>query len=132
MEKITCAAEIKIAIQNLEFEREIQGQLLKEQFLITFESLKPINLIKNTLHEITSSPYLIDNLLGAVTGMVGGYLSRVLTVGASNNLFKKIAGSILQFGVTNVVANHSDIIRMIGNFISQKFLHKNKPDIVNT
>jgi len=132
MEKITCAAEIKIAIQNLEFEREIQGQLLKEQFLITFESLKPINLIKNTLHEITSSPYLIDNLLGAVTGMVGGYLSRVLTVGASNNLFKKIAGSILQFGVTNVVANHSDIIRMIGNFISQKFLHKNKPDIANT
>ena|ERR1035437_6622778 len=132
MEKITCVAEIKIAIQNLEFEHEVQGQLLKEQLLITIESLKPVNLIKSSLHEITSSPYLIDNMLGAVMGLAGGYVSRLITVGTSHNLFRKIAGSILQFGVTNVVSRHSDIITFVGNLISKKFLSKKKHNIENT
>ena len=132
MEKITCAAEIKIAIQNLEFEREIKGQLLKEQFLESFESLKPVNLIKSSLHEITSSPYLIDNMLGAVMGLAGGYVSRLITVGTSHNLFRKIAGSLLQFGVTNVVSRHSDIINFVGNLISKKFLAKKKQNTENT
>ena len=37
-----------------------------EKFFVAYESLKPISLIKNTLAEITSSPYLIENMLGAV------------------------------------------------------------------
>jgi len=125
MEKITCAAELKIAIQNLEFEHEVQGQLLKEQFFVTFESLKPVNLIKSTLHEITSSPYLLDNMLGAIMGMVSGFVSKKIAVGTSHSLIRKIAGSLLQFGVTNVVAQHSDILKSIGNFIMDKVFHKN-------
>jgi hypothetical protein len=117
MEKITCAAELKIAIQNLEFEQEVQGQLLKEHFFLTFDSLKPANLIKNTLQDITSSPYLLDNMLGSVMGMFSGYLSKKIAVGTSHNLFRKMAGSLLQFGVTNIVAQHSDILKSVGNFI---------------
>jgi len=117
MEKITCAAELKIVIQNLEFEQEVQGQLLKEHFFLTFDSLKPANLIKNTLQDITSSPYLLDNMLGSVMGMFSGYLSKKIAVGTSHNLFRKMAGSLLQFGVTNIVAQHSDILKSVGNFI---------------
>ena len=117
MEKITCAAELKLAIQNLEFQQEVQGQLLKDHFFVTFESLKPINLIKNTLLEITSSPYLIDNMLGAIMGMVSGYISKKIAVGTSNSLLRKILGAGLQFGVTNIVAQHSDILKSVGNFI---------------
>ena len=117
MEKITCAAELKIAIQNLEFEQEVQGQLFKEHFFLTFDSLKPANLIKNTLQDITSSPYLLDNMLGSVMGMFSGYLSKKIAVGTSHNLFRKMAGSLLQFGVTNIVAQHSDILKSVGNFI---------------
>jgi len=126
MENISCAADLKLAIQNLEFEREVQGQLLKDHFFITFESLKPVNLIKNTLHEITSSPYLIDNMLGAIMGIVSGYISRKIAVGASHSMFRKIVGSVLQFGVTNFVAQHPDILKTIGNFVMNKFQHKNE------
>ena len=126
MEKITCAAELKLAIQNLEFQKEVQGQLLKDHFFVTFESLKPINLIKNTLFEITSSPYLIDNMLGAILGMVSGYISKKIAVGTSNSLFRKILGAAMQFGVTNIVAQHPDILKSIGNFIIDKFIHKKK------
>lgn len=132
MNKITCAAELKIAIQTLEFERDVQGQILKEQFFVTFESLKPVNLIKSTLQEITSSPYLIDNMFGAILGMVSGYVSKKIAVGTSHSLIRKMAGSVLQFGITNVVAQHPDVIKAIGNFILQKFLHRKEPNIENS
>jgi len=126
MENITCAADLKLAIQNLEFEREVQGQLLRDHFFITFESLKPVNLIKNTLHEITSSPYLIDNMLGAIMGIVSGYISRKIAVGTSHSIVRKIVGSVLQFGVTNFVAQHPDMLKNIGNFVINMFQHKNE------
>ena len=129
MENITCAAELKIAIQTLKFEHEIQGKVLKEEFLITIESLKPVNIIKSTLHDITQSPYLIDNVLGAVTGLVSGYVSKKIAVGTSHNVIRKIAGALLQFGVTNMVAQNSDLLKTVGNFIIQKFLHKNQSNI---
>jgi hypothetical protein len=129
MEKITCAAELKIAIQNLEFEQEVQGQLLKEQFFLTFDSLKPANLIKNTLQDITSSPYLLDNMLGSVMGMFSGFLSKKIAVGTSHNLFRKMAGSLLQFGVTNLVAQHSDILKSVGNFIIDRIRQRKAKNI---
>ena len=129
MEKITCAAELKIAIQNLEFEQEIQGQLLKEHFFLTFDSLKPANLIKNALQDITSSPYLLDNMLGSVMGMFSGYLSKKIAVGTSHNLFRKMAGSLLQFGVTNLVAQHSDILKSVGNFIIDRIHNRKEKNI---
>jgi hypothetical protein len=129
MEKITCAAELKIAIQNLKFEQEIQGQLLKEHFFLTFDSLKPANLIKNALQDITSSPYLLDNMLGSVMGMFSGYLSKKIAVGTSHNLFRKMAGSLLQFGVTNLVAQHSDILKSVGNFIIDRIHNRKEKNI---
>ena len=124
MEKITCAAELKIAIQTLEFQRDVQGELLKEQFLVTFESLKPANMIKTTLHEITSSPYLIDNMLGAITGIVSGYISKKIAVGTSHSLIRKVMGSVLQFSITNLVAQHPDILKLAGNFLIKKIFQK--------
>jgi demethoxyubiquinone hydroxylase (CLK1/Coq7/Cat5 family) len=129
MEKITCAAELKIAIRNLEFEQEVQGQLLKEHFFLAFDSLKPANLIKNTLQDITSSPYLLDNMLGSVMGMFTGFISKKIAVGASHNLFRKMAGSLLQFGVTNLVAQNSDILKSVGNFIIDRIRHRKEKNI---
>ena len=126
MENISCAAELKIAIQKLEFQHSLQGKMLQEDFFIAYDSLKPANLIKNTLSEITSSPYLIDNMLAAVTGMISGYISKKIAVGASHSLFRKIMGSVLQFGVTNLVAQNPDALKTIGNWIIQQLFHRNE------
>jgi hypothetical protein len=124
MESITTSDELKNAIQILEFDQQIREQQLKEQVYLTVESLKPVNLIKSTLHEVASSPYLIDNILGASMGLASGYISRKLVVGGSHNIIKKLFGTILQFGVTNVVAQHTDPIKSVGQFIYQHFLKK--------
>jgi hypothetical protein len=124
MQNIKSAAELKYAIQLLEEEQVIKGKLLKEQFFITYESFKPISLLKSTLNEFSSSPYLLDNLLGSAMGVASGFLTKKIFVGSSGGLIRKLLGSILQFGVTNVVAQNSDTIRSIGQFIFQKIARK--------
>jgi hypothetical protein len=130
MENINSVAELKLVIQAKQLEHAIQEQLLKEQFFVTFDSLKPVNLIKSTLSEITSSPYLIDNMVGAVVGMAGGFISKKIAVGRSHNLVRKIMGSVLQFGVTNMVAQHQDVLKSIADLLIHRLFHKkeNNPE----
>lgn len=106
MEAITTSVELKNAIQMLEFDQQIREQQLKEQVFLTIESLKPANLIRSTINKITSSPHLIENTLGSAAGLITGYFSKKITTGKSGNLVRNLLGTILQFGVTNVVARH--------------------------
>lgn len=127
MENITSAAELKNIIQRLEIEQAIDGQLLKEQFYFAFESLKPVNILRNTLYEITSSPHLMDSILGTAVGLASGYVSRkIVMIGASGNIFRKLLASVMQLGVTNVVSQNPDTIKSIGQFIFQHFLRKKR------
>ncbi|MGD0755660.1 MAG: hypothetical protein ABR927_11415 [Bacteroidales bacterium] len=126
MQNITSSAGLKDAIKLLEAEQEVKAQLLKEQLYLTYESLKPVNLIRHTLKEISSSPYLIDNISGTAMGLLSGFLSRKIFVGTSGNLIRKLVGSILQFGVTNVVAQNSDVIKSIGQALLQHYFRKKK------
>ena len=124
MQNITPTDELKNAIQLLEVEQAAKWQVLKEQFHLTYESLKPVNLFKSTLNEVASSPYLIDNIIGNAVGLATGYLSKKIVIGASGNIFRKIIGFILQFGVANFVAHRPDAIKSIGQFILQHVFRK--------
>jgi len=126
MENITSATELKIAIQILEVEQEMKVQLIKEQLILAHDSIKPINFLKSTVNDFVTSPYLIDNVLGGAVGLATGYISKKIVIGASGNLFRKLLGVVMQFGVTNVVAQHPDGIRSIGQYIYQHILPKKK------
>src|SRR4051812_26744896 len=104
MNKITTVEGLRSAIQQLEFQQNQELVLLKRQFYDTYDSLKPINILKNTFKEFTSSPDIKDNVLGAATGLTAGYLTKALADKISHNSFSKIVGSLLQLGITNVVS----------------------------
>ena len=126
MQTINSSATLKEAIQILEVEQAIKGQALKEQFRLTYESLKPVNLLLGTMKDIVSSPYLTSNLVDTTIGLATGYLSKKVFVGTSVNLFRKLLGTILQFSVTNVVAKHPDAIKSFGQYLIHNLLGKNK------
>jgi hypothetical protein len=126
MQNINSAAEMKIAIQQVELKHSIQGQIIKEEFFLTIESLKPANIIKNTLSDIATSPYLIDNVLSTTMAMVTGYLSKKIAVGSSDSPFRKAMGAVLQFGVTNIMAQHPEMFKTVGNFLMKMMIHKDK------
>jgi len=124
MEKINSFLELRYAIQILEIEQAEKAQLLKQQFYITYESLKPMNLIRNTLKEVFLSPNLIDNFVGTTVGLASGYLSKKIVVGTSSNIIKKLFGSLLEYGVTNLVAQHPEGIKTMGQLIFKRIFGK--------
>jgi hypothetical protein len=131
MENITSTAELKKAIQLLEVEQVINAQMLKEQFNFTYERIKPVNILRGTLKDITSSPFLIDNILGTAVGLATGYLSKKMVVGVSGNIIRKLFGYVMQVGVTNAVAQHPDTIKSIGQYIFQHiFRNKNRRQVI--
>ena len=97
---------------------------MKEQFMVIYESLKPINLIKSTLKEIATSPIIGDNVLGSIMGLATGYLSKKLVVGGSANPFRKLFGSLLQMGVASTVAKHPEIIRLFSQYFAKFIRHR--------
>jgi hypothetical protein len=129
MENISSAIDIKNAIRFLEADQEVKGQLLRTQVNHTFESLKPVNMLKNAVKELSSSPFLMSNIVGAVAGLATGYFSKRVVFGASKNIFKRMLGIALQFGVTNIIARHPDDIASYGQVLLERFIHKKKPPV---
>lgn len=124
MENITTSADLKQEIQILEAQQTFRTMQLREQFFLTYESLKPANLIFNTLNEIKSSPYLVNNVIDTSIGVAAGYLSRKAIIKESDSFFRKLFGAVLQFGVTNLVAQNPETIKSFGRFIFQQISRK--------
>ena len=131
MQKITNSQELKNAIELLEVEQSINGQLLKDHLLITLDSLRPVKLIENTLKDIVSSPYLMNNFLDTTISMATGYLSKKIVVGTSHNLFRRLSGSFLERGVTSFIARNPEAIKLFGNFIFQQIFRKREMNSAN-
>jgi len=117
MKKIKPSAILKIAIRELENKQAVEFALLKDQFLYTYESIKPFNFIKNTIKEITSSTNFKDDLLGTSAGLAAGYLSKEIVVMRSHNPLKKLLGTIVQLGISTVVAKNPEAIKLIAGKI---------------
>jgi hypothetical protein len=126
MEKICSAMDLKEAIRLLETQQTYQGLLLKKQFNLARESLRPVSLIKSTFTEVLSSPLLISNVFGAAIGLSAGYFSKKIFVGSSVNQLKKLIGNILQLGISTVITNKPEFIQSIGKNILQRILRYRK------
>ena len=114
MKQLNAAEELNEAIRQTEERQKYEFKLLQEQIKSTVESLKPINLIKSSLHDAVSSDGLKNNLLSNAVGLASGFLSKKILIGGSHNPIKRILGTILQFAVANIVAKKAD------NFIVTK------------
>src|SRR5674476_134225 len=109
MQKITSTAGLKQTIQLLEAENAANRKLLKEQFVNTYESFKPVSLLRSTLHDISSSPNMVENILGTALGLGAGYLSRSILPGVTAMRFGKLLGPVLQLGVTNFAVSYTHL-----------------------
>jgi hypothetical protein len=122
MENISTPAGLKEAIELLEAEKSVHLLEMKESFFLAYESLKPANLIKSTMKEVGSSPYLFNNIFNVSLGLIAGFLSkRALMLGRSNNKSRKLLGLVLQLGVTNLIFYAPNAIKsFVGNIFRNK------------
>ena len=111
MKKKNEADALKEQISLLQTKQAGELQLLREQFHITYDSLKPINLIKKGFQDITSLPDLKNGLINNAIGLATGYLSKKVLIGTTRNPFKKLLGTILEFAVAGLVTKQVENIK---------------------
>jgi hypothetical protein len=117
MKNITSTTELKNAIQLLEIEQRVKGEELKEQFTVTYKSINPLSLIKETLKGDETSPGIIENIIVGGVGLATGYLTRKVFVGPSANIIRKLLGSALQFGATSLITQNAQTIKSVGQLL---------------
>lgn len=121
-QRINETDELNKSILLLKLKQEEELVLLKEQFHVTYESLKPINIIKTTLNKVMETPELKSNIVNNVIGAATGYLSKIVLFGASKNPVTRLMGTLLQYAVTNITTKHGDTIKLAGERIVQKIM----------
>ena len=126
MEKITSITELRKAILQLEMKQSEDKLLLKEEFMMAYERMKPINVLKKSIRDLISSPNLINNFFGNSLGFAAGYLTKKVAIGSSHNPLKQIMGAILQLGVSNVVAKNAGGIKSVAVGLLRNYLSRRK------
>ena len=126
MGNISSNAELQDAIQLLEAEQAVKLKLLKEQFHLVYENLKPSKLIVSALKDITATPYLLNNVLITASGLVTGYYSQKAITGKSGNKLRKLFGYMIQYGITNLIAQNPKAIKSLSHFVSHHIFRKGK------
>jgi hypothetical protein len=121
MGNIKSTAELLEAIQILEAEQADHLQQVREKFYYTRQSLRPVNIIGNSLKGMVSSPNLFKNILGTALGLFAGYLgSKAIFIGASNSKSRRIFGNVLKFGVASIVARGPKVFTSFKQFIARR------------
>lgn len=100
--------KLDLAIAALERQRDLKFDELKQQLALTYESVKPVNILNQTLVDFKESTEVKSNLLQSVVSLAGGYISKKLLVGKSHSTFKKIMGYVVQYGVTSFISKKVD------------------------
>lgn len=119
---------IKSEIYRLEIKQSLELTLLKTQLNTTFDKLKPINLLKDTITEVTESSELKNHLLNNVMGLLTGFISKKLMIGTTSNPIKNILGTLIEFVIANVVAKNSERIIEKGEKLLHLFFGKQQDE----
>jgi len=124
MKKITSTAELKNTILLLEEKKTIQGRLLKEQCHAACENLKPGNIAKNLFSRFSSSTDFKIGITAAAVSLTAFYFAKRAIYRASRNPLKILLGSLIKSGVSNVISQHPDTIKSVGQVLFQRLLNK--------
>ncbi len=70
---------------------------LKGQLELAYDSIKPLNFIKNTLHQITSSSDIRSDLLHGAINITTALIGKNLIAGLAETPIKKMINGVLRF-----------------------------------
>jgi hypothetical protein len=132
MEKQNAVDSLKESIRILEIRQAQERIILKEQFIITYESLKPINLIKNSAKELAHSAEIKNSLFETVVYILSGYLTKKLIINSKSGTFMKLFGALLQFGITRALANNAETIQIFISNLIEKFHTSAKKEVIDS
>lgn len=112
-------------IEALEKEVQTQERELKKNISNAFEQLKPANLVRYTIQEITHSPETVNDLSAMAAGIGAGMAARNLVAGDSRSIIRKFIGSLVEIGTNNMISKNYPAIKVYVKEFAHSIL-KNK------
>lgn len=122
---ITNADELDKAIAELQKQQVQKKTLMILQFHELQESMRPINLLKNTLNKIAQPGDVRDTLIKAASGIGMGLLTKGLITGKSKGIVSAVVGKTVRVAVAKTVFNNAEVLKAYGVAIYNN-LFKNK------
>jgi len=96
MERPEAVTLLKELIEAKEAEHKIEAALLKNHFRQTFESLRPLNVIKDTFKEVISSPDIRKTVVTSAIGFVTSFITKKLLSGSISGPLPKVLKTIVE------------------------------------
>ena len=120
MENQYTVDSLKQAIKELELKQKEERVLLEEQLVITYDSLKPSNILKNIFKDFASSENLKNEFVNTAVAVTSGFITKKIIIGKSESQFRKLIGLAFQFGITSLVSKNYDAIKdVVSQFIAR-------------
>ena len=94
-------------IGAISYQQKQELVALKLQFKSTYDSFKPVNILKNSLLEINESPDIKKNIGSTILGISGGLIMNKLVALTSKNPVMNVVGTVLQYIVGNYISNYN-------------------------
>lgn len=112
------------AIHLLETKRDLELVVLKQGLNDLVDSLKPINIIKDTFKKITTSSDLKEGIADSAIGLSSGILVKNLIFRNTHNPLTRALRGMVQTVVTGFVANNSEKIKAVSQDLFLGLLSK--------
>ncbi|HMT34317.1 MAG: hypothetical protein IPL09_09070 [Bacteroidetes bacterium] len=110
---------LKERIQQLEYQQTEALSEIKLEFSNIYESVKPMNIIKNTLESSLNMPEIKDKLIDSLLGLATGFVTKKILVKNGDTAMGKVLGTVVQFAVAALVAKNSDKLKEVSRNILQ-------------
>jgi hypothetical protein len=127
MRKPDAANQLKEQILQLEQRRSAEGNALKEQLYVTYESLKPTNIIRKSLHDLLASHDVQTDFIEAMLLVASRFISKkieAITSSPPHSMLKQLLGVTLQVAFSSLAAKYSDHMKVLISNMLNLLLHK--------
>lgn len=130
METIQTKQDLQSAILQLEKKQLLEKNSIQQYFQESYNYIKPANLLKTTISEITHADQLRKDMLKAAIALAIGFIARKIIetyVIKSRTPLAIALESIIQIVISGIVAKNGNIFKEIALYFFRTILqHKQK------
>ncbi len=126
---INNSEELEKVIIELEKRKVVQENNLRLALQTTLDSLKPTNLIKATLHEVTHSSDIRNSAIRTAAGIGIGLLTKDMFIGKAIPVLRKIIGSALESRLQDGLKSTGKNVKAYSIALLSQFFGKKKNTI---
>ena len=121
--------ELKSEILRLENRQIAQKNELKQDLSQFIDNMNPLKGIKTVIEMLAPKSENAENYISTLMGLTGGYLTKKIIPGNSNNPINFLLGLALQVAVTGAITkNGKNIMHIVGNLLKSTHQNDNKTE----